>query len=202
MKKLFWMFMVGVLAVSGTQVVLAEDAASKMPGMDEKMAEAMKLMMPGDGHRKLDALVGNFKAKTTMWMDAAAVPQVSEATSENKWILDGRFLQQTYKGEFMGKPFEGMGIIGYDNVGKEYVSIWLDNIATGVMKSTGQYDEATKTFSEEGTFSCPLTGKNNNKHKAVTKLVDADHHTFEMWHDDVKTGKNYKAMQISYERIV
>ena len=201
MKKLFWILTLSLLTAGTTPSLFAEEVPTGMPPMDEKMMEAMKLMAPSEGHRKLDALIGNFKAKTTMWMDAAAAPQVSEATSENKWILDGRFVQQTFKGEFMGKPFEGMGIIGYDNVGKEYISIWLDSIATGVMKSTGQYDEATKTFSEEGTFSCPLTGKKDNAHKAVTQVVDANHHTFEMWHDDVKTGKNYKAMEISYERV-
>ncbi len=198
MKKLI--LTLGILTVLNGQVSFAEEVPTGMPPMDEKMIEAMKLMQPGEDHRKLDVLVGKFKAKTTMWMSADAPAEISEASSETKWILDGRFIQQTFKGQFLGRPFEGMAIIGYDNVAKEYTSIWIDNMATGVMKSTGQYDAATKTFKEEGTFSCPLTGKKDNAHKGITKIVDADHHIFEMWHDDVKTGKNYKAMEIVYER--
>ena len=100
----------------------------------------------------------------------------------------------------MGKPFEGIGIIGYDNVAKEYNSIWLDNVSTGIMKASAKYDDATNVFTEEGSFSCPLTGKKDNSYKSITKIIDADHYSYEMWHDDVKTGKNYKAMEISYER--
>ncbi len=33
----------------------------------------------------------------------------------------------------MGMPFEGMGIDGYDNLAKQYVSTWVDNMGTGIM---------------------------------------------------------------------
>ena len=199
MRKIFLVLILGVLTALNAQAAFAEDAAA-MPPMDEKMAAAMKLMQPGEAHRKLDALTGTFKAKTTMWMSADAPAQISEGTSETKWILDGRFVQQTFKSEFMGRPFEGMGITGYDNVAKEYNSIWLDSMATGIMKGTAQYDGATQTFAEAGTFSCPLTNKKDFKYKSVIKIVDADHYTYEMWHADMKTGKNYKAMDITYSR--
>ena len=189
------------LTLSTSVGFAAEPDEMKMPGMsDEKMAKAMALMMPGENHRKLDSLVGTFKAKATMWMNEGGPASTSEGTSETKWILDGRFVQQTYKGELMGKPFEGMAIIGYDTVAKEYNSIWLDSVATGIMKSTAQYDDTAKTLTEEGTFSCPLTGKKDNAYKSVTTITDSDHYTYEMWHDDVVTGKNYKAMEIAYER--
>ena len=110
-------------------------------------------------------------------------------------------IYSNFKSQFMGKPFEGMGLVGYDTVAKEYTTVWLDSMATGIMKSTAQFDDATKSLTEEGTFSCPLTGKKDNAHKGVTKIIDVNHYTYEMWHDDMKTGKNYKAMEITYERI-
>lgn len=192
MKNL-WM----VLLMTLTVPVFAQDA-NQAP-TDPKMAEAMRLGQPSEGHRQLDALVGDFKAKTTWRMKKDAPDQYSEGKSETKWILDGRFIQQTFKGDMMGQPFEGINIIGYDNVGKKYNAVWLDSMNTGMTKSTSTYDAATQTFSEEGTFSCPMTGKDDNKYKAVTKIIDKDHYTYEMWHDD-ENGDNYKAMTIQYER--
>ena len=63
----------GVGIVLGTSPAFADDAkkaASKAP-MDEKAAMEMmqKLATPGEGHNKLDVLVGSWTFKASMWMD-------------------------------------------------------------------------------------------------------------------------------------
>jgi hypothetical protein len=92
--------------------------------MDEKaaMEMMMKLATPGEGHRKLEVLVGNWNAKNTMWMDPSKEPTVSEGVSEHKWVLGGRFLEQRFEGKFMNMPFSGLGYTGYDNYKK---SMWV-----------------------------------------------------------------------------
>lgn len=200
MNKLGFILAMGIF-LAGTQTGFAKDEkAVKAPDLSpEKMAEMEKFSTPGEGHRKLDPLAGKFKAKTTWKMNAGAPAQISEGTTETKWILDGRFIQQTFKGEMMGKPFEGINIIGYDNFTKQYNSIWIDSMATGMVKATAEYDDASKTFREKGSFSCPVTGKKNESYKATTQMIDADHYTYEMWHED-ENGKEFKAMEIQYER--
>ena len=208
-KKMFLFFSAFVLMTINTQVSFAayeKDApaaasAAQKPGMDEaKMAEMKKLGAPGENHKALEPFVGKWKSTVKFWMSADGQPEVSEGSSETHWIMGGRFIQQDFKGTSMGQPFEGMGIVGYDNIRAEYTSLWLDNMATGIMIGSGQYDAATKSLSENATMSCPMTGEKARKMRSVCKVVDADHVTHEMYMND-KDGKEFKAMEITYERI-
>jgi hypothetical protein len=98
------------------------------------MAAWEKVMHPSEGHRRLEPMVGTWKAKTTFTMTPGAPPSVEENTSEHRLVLGGRFLEQRYTGTAMGMPFEGIGYTGYDNVQKKYVGTWMDNFGTGVMQ--------------------------------------------------------------------
>ena len=165
-----------------------------------KMAEMQKYTMPNENHKALEPLVGQWKSSVKFWMSAGAPPEVSEGTSENRWIMGGRFVQQDFKGMSMGRPFEGLGITGYDTIRGEYTSIWLDNMATGIMVGSAQFDAAAKTLTENGTMSCPLTMEKNRSIRSVWKIADNDHNTYEAFMND-KDGKEYKAMEIGYERV-
>ncbi|MBI3276412.1 MAG: DUF1579 domain-containing protein [Chlamydiae bacterium] len=134
-----------------------------------------------------------------MKMDPSQPAQESKGISENHWIMGGRFLSQSAKGESMGQPFEGMGITGYDNVRGEYTSIWIDNMGTGIENATAQYDPATKTFSEKGSCSSPITGDKDKHFRAEWKIVDKDHYTYEMYTSG-PDGKEFKNIEISYTR--
>src|SRR5262249_52979692 len=94
----------------------AAKAAAKAAPMseDQMMAEMMKLATPGPYHEMLKKFAGSWKTETKMWMGPGE-PQVSEGTAEASMILGGRFLKQEAKGNFMGQPFEGFGLTGYDN---------------------------------------------------------------------------------------
>ncbi|HZO86608.1 MAG TPA: DUF1579 family protein, partial [Verrucomicrobiae bacterium] len=104
--------------------LLAGFALASDKKADPKMEEMMKKMeaagTPGPAHKALDSLVGDWNAEVKMWMDPAAPPNVTKATAKNTWIMGNRFVQQDFKGEFMGKPFRGMGVTGYDNMKKSY----------------------------------------------------------------------------------
>src|SRR4029077_14266047 len=101
------------------------------------MAQWQGAMTPGAAHKRLDPLVGTFKAKTEFVMAPGVPPMVHEGTSENRWVLGGRYLEQTYRGMAMGMPFEGIGYTGYDNVKQRYVGTWMDSFGTGLMNSRG-----------------------------------------------------------------
>ncbi|HSP95050.1 MAG TPA: DUF1579 family protein, partial [Thermoanaerobaculia bacterium] len=102
--------------------------------LDAEAAAAMrqKITTPSSAHRRLDVFVGVWAARTSLWMDPSQPPAISEGTLEQKWIFEGRFLQQTYQGEFMGRPFSGLGYIGYDNYLKKYLSTWMDSAGTTI----------------------------------------------------------------------
>ena len=64
----------------------------------------------------------------------------------------------THKGEFMGKPHEGHGFLGYDNTKKRYVTVWIENMGTGIMSAEGDYDPAKKQLTLAGEYADPISG--------------------------------------------
>lgn len=175
----------------------------KKPEMTPEMQEQMKKMKengtPGAEHEVLKAFEGKWTVTSKSWMNPGDAAQESKGSSTFTWVLDGRFLRQDFKGDWAGQPFTGLGFIGYDKVKKEYTSIWMDNMMTGIMKSTGQYDAATKTIIDGGTFSCPMTGEKDMAFRAEWKIVSQDENTYSMFMKD-KDGKEFKTMEITYKR--
>ena len=187
-------------------VLLAGVTFAQEPGKQGQMSAeqkaAMEAMMkagtPGDAHKKLSAMVGTWDAKVSMWMDPAAPPQVSEGTSTNKWVLGKRWVRQDYSGSFMGKPFNGVGYTGYDNVKEQYVGTWMDSASTSVMVSAGKAEDDGKTYTFSSTMDDPMTKKPVDMKTKVT-VVDKNKHVMEMW-GPAPDGTQYKMMEITYTR--
>jgi hypothetical protein len=168
----------------------------KKPPMDPMMEAMMKAATPGDAHKSLDMFAGSWKTTVKSWMAPGTDPMTMEGTSETKWMMGGRYLEQRFTSAFMGMPFEGLGYTGYDNIKKQYWSTWMDNMSTAMMTSTGSYDGKTWTF--KGTMPDPMTGKDSTLDEKIT-VTDADHHVMEMWGAG-PDGKNFKMMEIAYSR--
>lgn len=167
------------------------------PEQQAMMNAWMKFATPGDAHKSLDALAGNWDAKVTMWEAPGAQPHTSTATSETHWMLGNRYLQETVNGNFMGMPFQGVGITGYNNAKKQYFNTWFDNFGTGVMTSVGTMPDA-KTLAMKWTSTDPTSGNDIPGETKIT-IADADHHTMESWTAG-PDGKPFKNMQIDYTR--
>ena len=179
----------------------------------EKPAEVttnwMELNKPGEAHRKLDALVGDWKTTTSIWMGGPdAPPTVFEGKASFEWILGGRFLEErtqamwTFPGED-GKPvefsFEGRGVTGYDNIRKMYVNSWMDNMTTYIAFNKGQFSADGKTFTMYGEMDEPAQGVFGRMVRIQTVIESENRHTFTMY--DLHAGENYRVMQILYERL-
>lgn len=169
------------------------------PAKDAMMAQAMQLSSPGEAHKILEPLAGNWNYKIAWKMSPDAPPEESTGTAEFTIVLGGRFLRQDVKGVAMGKPFEGMGYTGYDNVRGEYTSAWFDNMSTGIMASSGQYDAAAQTIREAGNFSCPMTGNKAESFRGDWKIIDSDHMVYEFYKKS-PDGAEFKSMQLDYTR--
>jgi hypothetical protein len=197
---------IGILAAEAVEQQPAATAASATPAApaasadEAKMAKWKEAATPGEAHKRLEPLVGTWSHASTWWESPEAQPQKSQGTTEATWVLGNRFVQQVVRGEMMGQPFEGIGITGYDNVKQEYASVWLDNMSTGIMASSAQFDPATNSLMEQGTFSCPITGEKHMSFRSVLKIADANSHSYEMYMKD-KDGKEFKSMEIQYTRV-
>lgn len=177
-----------------------EGATDKMDKMQEEMMTKWKeYATPGENHKALDPLAGEWEYTVKWWNTPDSEPEVSSGTSEAKWIMGERYLKQKAQGTSMGQEFEGMGLQGYDNAAKEYESIWIDNMGTGIMTGVGTYDPATKTFEYKGTYSCPMEDGKDKSYRSVTKIMNDNKHSFEMYTSD-PDGKEYRVLEIEYTR--
>ena len=180
--------------------LIAADQPQKKPAMPPDQKAAMEAMAraatPGEPHKALASFVGKWDASIKTWMQPGAPPTESKGTATNTAILGGRFIQQSYDGQFMGQPFSGLGFWGYDNVKKQYVSSWMDTMTTGVMTMVGTHEGNAYAF--KGSVADPATGKDTPMEEKWT-VKDKDHHTFEMWGPG-PDGKMVKMMEIAYTR--
>src|SRR5688572_7867388 len=120
-----------ILCISLPAQVLAEDKKVHDPKTDAHMEAWLKASTPGEQHKLLSQLTGNWDHTVKWWMSADGQPEVSKGRTVNGMIMGGRYLKQSATGTSMGQPFEGMGISGYDNTKEQFTSMWIDNMGTG-----------------------------------------------------------------------
>lgn len=169
-----------------------EESASQM-----EMIE--KLMQPGEFHEHLKNFVGTWSADVRMWMEPNAPPIVSKGRATFKLIFDGRFLYGDFLGEFMGMPFKGINIMGYDNIKKEFFSIWLDNSTTGWISSTGSYDTDSKKYRFRAETFDPYS-EQTLEMREEAYFASKDEY-ISVTYAKPKDGKEFKNMEMKYTRI-
>ena len=178
-------------------LVLAGVAAAQQPSQAE-MEAMMKAMSPGEEHKLLARMAGDWVFTSKMWMAPGAPPSESGGTVHSEVILGGRYVQSVWKGNFMGMDFEGHGTEGYDNLAKKYVSSWVDNMGTGILHTTGTCEQGGKVCRQAGSMIDPMTGKDTPWKSTVT-WTDNNSFTLEMFGND-PTGKEMKMMEFTVKR--
>jgi hypothetical protein len=189
--------LIGLCLVLSVSVAMAKEKQPDQMDMQAMMDKYKQLATPGEPHKQLASLAGSWTTKTKSWMEPDKPPMETTGTCEDKALLDGRFLQQECTGEMMGQPYTGIGVHGYDNLTKKYVTTWMDSMGTGIFVMDGTASADGKTITLHGSHPDPMGGV--MKHRAVWKIVDANTQTFEMYHKG-KDGKEMKMMEITYTR--
>jgi hypothetical protein len=155
--------------------------------------ESPPVPQPGPEHARLKTLEGTWDAKMIMPGSTETIPAVATYKSE----CGGLWLASDFRCDSPAFKFHGKGLDGYDTAKKKYVGVWVDSMSTGFLTMEGTHDEKTKTSTMIGQ------GPNEQgklvKMKNVTKMIDDDHHTFQMYMigDD---GKETLAFTIEYTR--
>jgi hypothetical protein len=197
-----------VLAAALVAVVpstLAEDKADKGKAEKAPSAEELEMMKkweaaatPGAEHKALEPLVGTWEVASKWWMDPTSPPMETKGRCKTSWILGGRFVQDEFEGEFMGKPMKGIGLTGYDNVKKKYNGVWIDNMGTAMLHSEGDASADGKTFTFTGKVDDVMTGEKDKTMKFTVRIESDKKHVFEMF--DTSTGKDVKCAEMVYTR--
>lgn len=175
-------------------------AAQEQPqDFEQQMKEYMeKYATPAEHHQHLAKLVGRWTTRTTFWAAPGAPPQESAGTAEHHMALDGRFLLTSYKGDFMGTPFEGMGMAGYDRYKKKYVETWVDNMGTMILVSEGTCDGTGQQRSVTANFTDPMTGVDTT-FRSVYRIIDENNYILEL-HTSLPDGGEFQLFEIAHTR--
>lgn len=164
-------------------------------GMDAMMEAWAKAGAPTEKHEALAPMVGTWEATVRMWMDPSGEPMTSEATIENRMVLGGRFLEEVVRGDFMGQPFEGRGLTGYNNLTEKYESTWVDNVSTAIYRYEGTMEDGALTMS--GEHLDPTTDETLTM-TGTLEVVSEDEMQYTAWED--RGDGPVKVMEIEYRR--
>lgn len=189
------------LALCAVAPVFADHHESK--GADAEMSpEQMQAWMekfatPGPEHEWFEFFVGEWTYDSRMWMAPGAEPLESSGRARFALELGGRYMRGHYDGAFMGQPFQGQDMSGFDRVSGEYFNLWFDTMGTGYILSRGERSADGKTVITRGTGPDPITGGTAN-HRMVQTITGENTFSFEMFQG--AEGDEAKVMQIDYTR--
>ena len=164
---------------------------------DDNMKKWQDYMTPGMEQQQLAKMNGDWVFTAKFWMDPNGQPQTSEGTAKCEMLLGGRYMQMTVAGKMMGMDFNGIGVTGFDNGKKIWVSSWIDNFGTGLMYMEGNYDDASKKIVYTGKSYDPMSGKDMNVKQTINTLDDKN---VVMEFYNMEGGKEFKSMEVKYTK--
>ena len=154
------------------------------------LAEAGK---PGAEHRKLEPFVGDWTFTMKLWANPNQPPAEVQGTVQRKWIMGGRFVQETVQVTHNGKTCEGLGLLGYDNAQKRFTATRACGVCGTVCSCTGTCSDSGKKFEFAKEECCPLSGE---KVKGRDELVIESKDRIVLNVFKTLEGKEVKVMEI------
>lgn len=89
---------------------------------------------------RLTAYVGTWDAEVDM------MGETSRGTETCRFDLGGFWLVTDFTGEFMGAPFQGHGITGFDAAAGRFTGVWVDSMGSPLTLLEGTFSADGKTF--------------------------------------------------------
>ena len=195
--------LIGLMLMGLIAMPMAAIAGEQEKGMEmnaEAMTEAMaKASAVGEEHEWLAKMAGNWSVEAKFWMAPGGEPMMTQGKAERMMALGGRVLMEKYKGSFMGKDFEGIGMTGYDNMKKHFWGSWCDTMSTAMMMMTGECNSEGDTCTFHGSFDDPMSGK-SMKMKSVSHFQGSDKEVVEAYLT-LPDGSEMKMMELVYTRM-
>lgn len=186
--------------VLGVATARSQDAEPQQAqsSMDDMMKMAQQMAAPGEQHKLLAKLAGNWKFTGKFFMPGQP-PMEFAGRSENKLILGDRFLQVNGFSESQNPSLkvQSMTVYGFDKRIGKYTAWGIDTWGTYSVSAAGDYDAQTKTITLSGENEEPGMGK--IPFKFILKLIDDAHYSLELHMQYPGMGWQ-KQMEMMHER--
>lgn len=186
----------------GLSPAMAQDPAGDAD-MDAQMKAMMEKMQqvatPGKHHEALARYLGDWDVELAMIMPGGPT-QKSTGTAHYDWAIEGKWLTQKIDGTLMGQPYESFAVLGFDNYAKNHLVAVVSSADTSMLVARGVVvDPEGKVTAVYGTLDEYTTDELNKPFKAVTRLVDENHHVTEVW--DLGVGADgVKVLEFRFAR--
>ncbi|MBK6941293.1 MAG: DUF1579 family protein [Planctomycetes bacterium] len=108
-------------------------------------------------------------------------------------ICEGFWFESDFKGTFMGAPFVGHGVYGFDPARAKFVTIWVDSSGGPLTLAEGEFSADGKTYRAEAT-GLDMSGK-PGKFVHETTMRDANTRIF-----TIRQEGAGEVMKITYRR--
>jgi hypothetical protein len=168
-------------------LAVASYAAAQQPSMPK----------PGPEQDVMKMDVGSWDAVIELVTAPGAPPTTGKGVETNRMGCGGMCLITEFKGEAMGMPFEGQGLMAWNAAKKMYSGIWTDSMSTGPSMMDASYDAAAKKWS--GTMEGPDMSGQVVKTRNTVEWKDANTRVMTAWATG-PDGKEMQVMKISYTR--
>jgi hypothetical protein len=120
------------------------------------------------------------------------------AKSTVKLAYGDKWLITDFEGTFLGAPFSGQEVLGYDPVARKFILNWIDSAATSFSTGEGTFDPKTKVMTFTVSGRDDKTGKITTW-KQIDTWKDSDNHEWTI-RTTSKDGKEQIQMTIKYRR--
>ena len=185
------------MALTAAALLVGSAAAQEKKESGASPGQEMPIPKPGPEHEILKQDVGVWDATIETMTEAGGKPNVAKGLETNSLLGGGLWLFQDFKGEFMGAPFQGHGVTGYDPSKKKYVGTWVDSMSTSLSLTEGTYDPQTKTMTAR--FEGPGPDGAMMKMRTTSEWKDDNTRVFTMY-SPAGRGEEFAMMKITYKR--
>lgn len=91
--------------------------------------------------------VGTWDATIEIQTAPDKPPMIAKGVEVDELSPDGKWLISNFSTEnYMGRPFRGYALTGYDPVKSKYIGIWIDTMNRRFSRVEGSYDSKAKLF--------------------------------------------------------
>ena len=156
-----------------------------MPAWMQKTAE----------HEWLEPFVGEWDAVARTWMMPGADPMETKAKSSARLILNGNYLEQTFKMDWMGQTYEGRLLLGYDTIDKNWTVIWLDSMSPAASFGTGKLENGVIHMESQDPDYMHPAGKRKYQRRTIERK-SADEYVVTSFNKD-----GTRTSEIVYTRV-
>ena len=185
-----------LMIVMAAGLAVSSWAAQEMSAQEKEMMQMMeKYSTPGPQHEFLKKYVGEWNVEVKSWMTPGGETMISKGAFKSQLIFDGRYVKGSFEGMMMDRKYMGLEIIGFDLFQKKYTTLWIDNMSTTFMLTSGTLDATGMVLTETGLMPDPMTGNNMTMRTTTTFMPDGSY-KYAMFMPG-PDGKEFKSMELT-----